>query len=149
MEKLFKRSMTLLICTFVVCLCAKAGNDKVISFSQLPAAAKQIVKKNFTGKTVALVKMESDLTGQSYEVIFNSGDKIEFDRNGNWTDISCKSSQVPALLVPSAIKNYVHKNYPNAAIKSIEKDRRGYEIKLSNRLEITFNKNFKVTDIDD
>ena len=34
MEKLFKRSMTLLICTFVVCLCAKAGNDKVISDSK-------------------------------------------------------------------------------------------------------------------
>lgn len=149
MEKLFKRSMTLLICTFVVCLCANAGNDKVISFSQLPAAAKQIVKKNFTGKTVALVKMESDLTGKSYEVIFNSGDKIEFDRNGNWTDISCKSSQVPVLLVPAAIKNYVHKNYPGAAIKTIEKDRGGYEVKLSNRLEITFNKNFNVTDIDD
>lgn len=149
MKRLITRTLALLVCAFAVCLCVEAGNDKVISKDKLPATAKQTIKTHFAGKTVALVRQETEFSGKSYEVIFNSGDKIEFDRNGNWTDISCKSSQVPALLVPSAIKNYVHKNYPNAAIKSIEKDRRGYEIKLSNRLEITFNKNFNVTDIDD
>lgn len=149
MKRLFTKCVALLACTFAICLCVKAGNDKIITLSQLPSAAQQIVKKDFAGKSVALVKMESGLVGRSYEVIFNDGDNIEFDRNGGWTEISCKSSQVPARLVPSAIRNYVKGNYPNAAIKSIEKDRGEYEVKLSNRLEITFNKNFQVIDIDD
>lgn len=149
MKRLFKRSLTLLIFVFAVCLCANAGNGKVISQDKLPAMAKQTIKKSFTHKKVALVKMESSLTGKSYDVIFTDGDKIEFDRNGYWTEIVCNSSQVPTQLVPSAIRNYVKKNYHSVKIKEIEKDRSEYEVKLSNRLEITFDKNFNVIDIDD
>lgn len=149
MKRLFTRCLALLVCAFAVCLFVKADNDKVISLSQLPATAQQIIKKNFAGKNVALVKMESGLLNKSYEVIFSNGDNIEFDNKGNWTEISCKSSQVPASLIPSAIKNYVTQNYPDATVKSIEKDRGEYEVKLSNRLEITFNKKFQVVDIDD
>lgn len=149
MKRLFAKCVALLVCTFAVCLCVKGSNDKVITLSKLPAAAQQIVKKDFAGKNVALVKMESGVFGKSYDVIFSTGDNIEFDRNGNWTEINCKSSQVPARLVPSVIRNYVKRNYHNVTIKSIEKDRDKYEVKLSNRLEITFNKNFKVIDIDD
>ncbi|MDD6687766.1 PepSY-like domain-containing protein, partial [Sodaliphilus pleomorphus] len=76
------------------------------------------------------------------------GEKLEFDRNGNWTEIDCKKSRVPVALVPSAIKNYVRKNYSGATIVQIEKARSGYEVQLSTGLELTFNKNFKVIDID-
>ena len=40
-------------------------------------------------------------------------------------------------------------NYPDARILSIERDRSNYEVKLSNRWEITFDSQMRVIDIDD
>ena len=127
---------------------AIAGNDKPITVRELPARAKQVVNTHFRGKNVAVVTVERQFVGKSYDVVFASGKKLEFDRNGNWTEIDCKKSRVPAALVPSAIKNYVRKNYSGATIVQIEKARSGYEVQLSTGLELTFNKNFKVIDID-
>ena len=48
-----------------------------------------------------------------------------------------------------AIRNYVKTNYPDARILQIEYDDNEYEIKLSNRWEITFDSKMRVIDIDD
>ena len=93
--------------------------------------------------------METGLFEKSYDVVFNNGEKVEFDRRGNWTEIDCKLSSVPAGLVPAKIASYVKSTYPGTKILQIEKDDSQYEVKLSNRLEVTFNKNFQVVDIDD
>lgn len=126
-----------------------ADNDKPINMTQLPTTAQQTIKKYFGNKTVALAKQESGLFEKSYDVVFNNGERVEFDRKGNWTEIDCKASAVPAGLIPAKISQYVKSTYPGAKIVQIEKDDSQYEVKLSNRLEITFNKNFQVVDIDD
>ena len=56
---------------------------------------------------------------------------------------------MPAELVPEQIATYVKTNFADQSITKIEKKRRGWEIELSNELEIKFNKNFVVTKIDD
>ena len=56
---------------------------------------------------------------------------------------------VPAELVPEQITTYVNSNFPNTTIKKLEKKYMGWEIELTNGLEVKFNKNFKVTEIDD
>lgn len=38
--------------------------------------------------------------------------------------------------------------YPDVRIVQIERDKRGYETDLSNGLEVRFNKQFKVVEID-
>ena len=43
---------------------------------------------------------------------------------------------------------YVKATYPSCRIEEIEKDRRGYEVKLSNKLELTFDKKLNIVDID-
>lgn len=126
-----------------------ADNDKPINMTQLPTTAQQTIKKYFGNKKVALAKQESGLFEKSYDVVFNNGERVEFDRKGNWTEIDCKASAVPAGLIPAKISQYVKTTYPGAKIVQIEKDDSQYEVKLSNRLEITFNKNFQVVDIDD
>ena len=90
-----------------------------------------------------------EFLGKSYDVIFTNGDKIEFDGRGKWTDIDCKRSQVPDALVPTTIGTFVKKNYPQATILKIEWNRRTYEVELSNRLELEFDKSFRLIDIDD
>ena len=148
MKTNLKLGLFALACAFTLSAPACADNDKPISTSQLPAAAQQTLKKHFAGHKVALAKMESGLLEKSYDVIFTTGEKIEFDRDGNWTEIECKRTAVPAKLVPAQIANYVNTNYPGNAILKIEKDRTEYEINLSNGVEIKFNKEFMVIDID-
>lgn len=127
----------------------KADDDKPIEFAQLPVISQQFIKKYFPGKTIALVKMESDFFDKSYEVIFTNGDKAEFNKKGEWKDIDCKYTEVPAALVPEAIRKYATQHYPDTKIIKIEKEKRqGYEIELSNRIELTFNSKFQLIDID-
>ncbi len=48
-------------------------------------------------------------------------------------------SAVPAAIVPAAIKQYVNATFPGMVITKIEKERYGYDIELSNDLELKFN----------
>lgn len=127
---------------------AWADKDTPISVNQLPNTAQQVVNRHFSGRKVALAKQETGVFEKSYEIIFTNGDKVEFDRGGNWTELDCKYSSVPSALVPSAIRSYVAKQYAGSTIRKIERDRNGYEVKLSNGVEIEFNKKFQVVDID-
>lgn len=126
----------------------RADNEKVIPVNQFPTTAQQMIKQHFGDKKVAVSKVETDMLSKSYEVIFTDGDKVEFDGKGNWEEIDCRFSSVPAGVIPAPIMNYVKENYPDTIIKKIEKDRREYEVKLSNRVELSFDMEFNLTDID-
>lgn len=145
-----RKIILLFLCAVTVHLTAKAGNDRPISFDQLPAQSQQMIKKNFPNQSVALVKMERELSGRSYEVIFTNGNKAEFDSKGIWKEINCKYSELPLEVVPQQIVHFVRNNYPNSKITKIEKKfRNRHEIELQNGLELAFDANFNVTDIDD
>ena len=148
MKKTIKRLVLSLVCLLTVSATALADNDKPVSVNQLPKTAQQVIKKQFSGSKIALAKQESDMFGKSFDVIFTNGNKIEFDRNGNWTDIDCKRSAVPTSLIPTQIRNYVNKSYSGQKVIQIERDRKNYEVKLSGGIELTFNKQFKLINID-
>lgn len=148
-EKTMKTKILFLFCALFVQTAVFADIEKPVTLEQLPAAAQQTIKQHFPNRQIALAKMEVELLGKKYEVIFTNGEKIEFDSKGQWTDIECKQSQVPDALVPAAIAAFVKKNYPQTTILKLERDRRTYEVELSNRLELKFDKSFRLIDIDD
>ena len=127
-----------------------ADNDKPVQVNQLPAKAQTFLNTYFKDVKVALATQDTELFSKSYDVVFNTGDKVEFDKSGEWTEVRCRQTGVPAAIVPAQIAEYVKTTYPDAQILQIERDDRGeYEVKLSNRWEITFNKQMQVVDIDD
>jgi hypothetical protein len=63
--------------------------------------------------------------------------------------VDCRYGEVPAAVIPESIKKYIQANYPGEKVHKIERDRNNYEVKLSNRLELTFNQDFNIIDIDD
>lgn len=145
-----KRIILLFLCAATVLITVKAGNDRPINFDQLPAQSQQMIKKYFPGQSVALVKMEREFVGKSYEVIFTNGNKAEFDKKGIWKEIDCKYTELPSELVPPQITNYVRTNYHDVRITKIEKKSRNrHEIELINGLELKFDAKFNVIDIDD
>ena len=137
----------------IVCLClfnvsVFADDDKPTTVAQMPQAAQQFISKYFLGKKVSLAKVDNGILDKSYDVIFTNGDKVEFDRKGNWTDVDCKYSVVPVGIVPTEIVKSVKSKYPDAKIIQIERDNRHYDVDLSNGWELKYNKQFKLVDIE-
>ena len=83
-----------------------------------------------------------------YDVTFTNGDVVEFNKRGEWKNIDCKYSAVPDGVIPTAIQSYVAKNYPNAKVKQLERDRKDYDVELTNGWEIKFDKRFRVIELD-
>ena len=119
-------------------------DDRVITFDQLPQAAQTFLKANFATKVPLLVTADWD----DFTIRYESGEKIEFDRSGNWKDIECYNSKVPTEAIPEQISAYLTQNYPGKSVIKLERHRSVYEVKLNNGMEIEFNRNFQVIDMD-
>ncbi len=119
---------------------ASARNNYSHNASDLPAAAQTILKNNFKAD-VSHFKIEKDFGKiKEYDVVLTDGTEVTFDRNGNWKDIEVKqNAEVPSALVPKAISEYVKQNQKKVKITGIEKKRSGYEVELSNGVEMKFN----------
>ena len=124
---------------------AKADHDQVITFNQMPEAAQAHLKQYFADKVPLVVTVDWD----DYTIMYDSGEKVEFDKQGNWKEIDCRSSYVPEQLIPEQIKTHIQATFPGAIILKLDRNRRGYEVKLNNGLEIEYSPTFQVIDIDD
>lgn len=128
---------------------ACTGEHRPITMEQLPPVAQQFVAVHFDGVQVAYVLEDKDFMSKSYDLGFVSGDKIEFAKDGEWTDVDCKHSAVPASVLPTQIADYLGKTYPEIPVRQIERDKRGYEVKLANGFELKFDSQFRMMQIDD
>ncbi|MBR5813139.1 MAG: PepSY-like domain-containing protein [Bacteroidaceae bacterium] len=124
-------------------------NDKVISKNQLPAQAQSFLNEYFAGAKISYAKQEIDFLERSYEVVLADGVKLEFSNKGSWKEVDCSYGEVPSSIIPAPIRKYISENYSGSRVLKIERDGRGYEVKLSNKLELKFNNDFKIVNIDD
>ncbi|MCI6857029.1 MAG: PepSY-like domain-containing protein [Bacteroidales bacterium] len=131
----------------MIAFTACAGNDRPAQLTDLPNAAQVFVKKHFTAEKPVLVTIDKEVTGNTYEVNFSSGNSVDFDRRGEWKEVECRP-EVPAAIVPTQILKLVQNNYPEAKIIKIDRDKRGYEVELSTRIELKFDKNCNLIEID-
>ena len=145
---IMKKLVFLLVCLFTLQTVARADDDKPIQVTQMPQPAQQFIKQHFADSKVALAKMESDFFYKSYEVIFTNGNKVEFGKNGNWEEVNCKYTSVPTAIIPTTIQKSVTTNYPDTRVLKIERDKKEYEVQLSNRVELKFDLKFNLIDID-
>ena len=95
--------------------------------------------------------------GLDCDVTLSDYTQIGFDGNLfgklEWDEVDCRhaslSTTVPTALVPAEITNYVNRIHGSQSVTKISKDNRGWEIELSNGIEIEFDKRFNVIDFDD
>lgn len=125
-----------------------ADRDVPVNVDQLPAAAQTTLRQCFADLQVVLAKRETGLFNKGYEVVFSNGNKIEFDAQGQWTDVECKQGTVPDALVPAAVRQHLSTNYPQARVIKLERNTRRTEVELSNGLELTFNAKGQLVDFD-
>ncbi|OUN58369.1 PepSY-like domain-containing protein [Alistipes sp. An66] len=127
-----------------------ADNDRPIALDKLPAAAQTFLKTHFADLTLAYAVEDPKFVGSEYEVTYTDRTEVEFRPNGEWSSVERRYAAVPASIVPAQISDYVAKSsFPNQYIKKIERDAYTWEIELSNGIEIKFDREFHVIDIDD
>ena len=138
-----KFALLLLIIAWTIGI-ANAKDEYAHDGSVLPAAAQSSIKKNFKS-SVSVVKIDKDFGRISeYEVTLTDGSEITFDRNGNWKEVETNiGKQVPAAYIPAGVRDYVAKNQKGAHVVGIEKERNGYEVNLSNGIDIKFDRQGK------
>ena len=143
-----KKIFIALACVFTLVTNACADNYQPITQTQLPEKAQTFLSTYFPEAKVSLVRKEIDVIELNYDVIFADGSKVEFDRKGNWTEIDCLTHSLPAGIVPEAINKIINTHHPETKVIKIERDHREIDVKLNNRVELTFNKNLQLIDID-
>ena len=127
----------------------KDTDDRIIQPSELPGAAQTFIETHFSGTQFVVVTVDKELTETTYDVILNNGVKLEFDSKGVWKEVETPGSQVPSGIVPEQILAYVAEKYPDVKIVKINRDRRDYEVDLSNGIELKFDRNtFDIIGVD-
>ncbi len=132
-----KKIILMIAMIFTLASC-QSQDDKVITFGKLPSKAQTFIKSNFSNLTILQVTKDKDLFDADYSVYFNEGSKIEFNKKGDWKDIQMKSG-VPTQVLHSSIKDFITKNHAGAKVIEISKDKKEYDVKLDNSVEIIFN----------
>lgn len=142
------KKLFLVVALAFVAISVKA-QDKRIQFTDLPKAAQNFVTTYYAANQVSRVKMDKDLLSTSYEVKLKNGVEIEFDGNGNWTEVDAKKKAVPQQIVNPKILSYVKKSFPNNEIVEISLSGRKIKVELTNGLDLVFNKKGEFVGIDD
>lgn len=153
--KIFVASLLLIgSLPFVACSNDDEGVENVITYDELPSAAKNFLSTYFSGVDVS--KIEKETTGGVviYEVELKNNYEIVFNMDGNWIEVDAPSGMtIPSGIAPEVIENYVNTNYPGYGINEINKTGMGYNVELTNGqggsgLTLSFNEAGEVVNTD-
>lgn len=144
------KKLILLLAVVFGILTASARDNYSHDSGILPDAAKSVLSHNFKSG-VNHIKVGKEF-GQirRYEVILTDGTEISFDKHGIWKDVEVgRDSEVPLTLILPPIVKFIKENQGKARVTGIEKTAYGYEVELSNGIDIRFSAKGKFLKYDD
>ena len=138
------------MCVITLLVSMAACSDKPVTPEQLPEPVKSFVKEHFPDQSISFADKDLELTGCQYDVVLADGSRIDFDTDNMWEKIEgTLTAPVPTDLIPPAIVTHIQSNFPDAMIIKIDKESYGYEVELANGLELKFNKEGALMEVDD
>jgi len=122
-----------------------------ITKDELPKIAQNFISDNFSDYTLDYLVKKEKFTTTKYEAKFRERLEIEFDAQGNWTEVDGrKTTAIPTKFIPKKIRDYVAEKFPSTQITKIEKEKFGrIEVKLLNSIELEFDSDGEFLRIDD
>ncbi len=125
------------------------AEDVAITADKLPQGAQKFLKSYFADNKVVAASHDKDISDNDYTVILDDGTKIEFDATGKWESVKNRNGKMPAGIVPVKIQGYITEHFASAGIEKIERKRYGYEVELTNDLDLKFGSDGRFIGIDD
>ncbi|MFA4870810.1 MAG: PepSY-like domain-containing protein [Pedobacter sp.] len=114
------------------------AQEKLINRNELPKTAQKFISDYFKDQTPDYIIVDKKYFSTDYKLQFADGTEIEFDGEGNWTEVDGNKNIIPTGYLQKNILNYVNEKFPNAKIIQVEKGKFKQEVKLSNGLELEF-----------
>ncbi len=134
--------MRVFLSVILLCLLSetvRAQKGQKVNLSDLPQKARSFIQQNFNQEKIRdILKETEDLMDIEYKVWFPDKLKIKFDRKGDWKEVDGNRHPIPTRFIPERIMTYIRKSFPNNEVVKIEKDRKSYEVEISNGLELEF-----------
>ena len=144
MKNLFVLGIFALMLLFTGC------SDKPVLPAELPVPIVSFIQQTYPGQTITFAQKDLELTGWKYEVFLADGSHVEFDTDDMWDKVESPMTQpVPAQLIPAPIATHLQANFPGAFVTKIDKERNGYEIELATGVELKYNKQGALMEMDD
>ena len=135
---------------FALVLLMTGCSDKPVLPTELPAPVMSFIQQTYPGQTITFAQKDFELTGWKYEVFLADGSHVEFDTDDTWDKVESPMTQpVPAQLIPAPIATHLQANFPGAFVTKIDKERNGYEIELATGVELKYNKQGALMEMDD
>lgn len=127
------------------------NRDKLITKEELPKESIEFLNTYFSDTKENIIRVDYDIWIEDYQVFLDNVE-IEFYKSGKLKEIKCRNGVDYKILPKEIIKDLLSR-YKNPIIKEfqieIESKRRVYyEVTLKGGLELTYNKRFKLIDID-
>ncbi|MGH2622300.1 MAG: PepSY-like domain-containing protein [Sphingobacterium sp.] len=139
MKKL-KNISGLLVMLLLVSAMSSCDKEETIKTEELPATGQSFLKDHFGDQKIISVKKEKEgLEGLEYEARLENGVVVTFDEEGVWKDADAPTNlSLPTTFILPSIVNYVSTEYPNFGINDIDKERNGFDVELTNELDLVF-----------
>jgi hypothetical protein len=125
--------------------------EKFIPADELPAISRTFIETHFPGVETTAIVREKEGLDVDYTVYLANGFDIDFAKSGDWDDVDGHISPVPEsilALLPENLAEYVAGAFPDFLIVEVNRERYGYEISLSNGLELKFNSDGSFHNVD-
>ena len=123
-------------------------HDKMVDSGDLPTKTTQFIADMFPGCNVVAIDKDRDLGVVTYDVVLSCGVKLEFNSDGEWTEVDCDPESVPDAIVPEKILNYVQSKYAEYFIVKIEKYWNRYKVELNVDIDLVFDRDGNFVRID-
>ena len=124
------------------------AQEKVISGDKIPSEIYDFVNKNFPDSKIVRVEHDRDLTESTYEVDLDNRTEITFSADKKPIEVDSETA-LPKDLIPVEISNYVTETYPDAFINGWEKEGKNHQIELSNGVDLVFDDENNLVEMDD
>lgn len=125
------------------------ADDKAVTFNQLPKKAQEFIRQYYPNDKVSYASVDDDIIAPDYQVALVGGVILQFEHDGKLDNIETRNGNIPAGIVPDKIVATAKEHFPEAIIIGYDIDRKSYEIKLSNRMEMKFDSLCNLVEIDD
>ena len=125
------------------------ANDRAVTFDKLPKKAQEFVKQYYPNEKVSYASVDDDIIAPDYQVALVGGVMMQFEHSGKLDSIETRNGNIPAGIIPERIIATAKEHFPDAIIIGYDPERRSYEIKLSNRMEMKFDSSCNLVEIDD
>lgn len=125
-----------------VWMLSSCDDEKKIDFGDLPSEARSFIENYFPSADILSIVQEKEDGRKEYQVKLSDGTDMEFDEDGEWTNIECYFSPLPTGILPANVITKVEELHPEAYINGVEKELGGYVVEVTDAGGIDWDMSF-------